>query len=139
MIYLDTAAIVKLLRPEPETAELVAWLGERHAEQLMSSTLAEVEVPRALRRADPGRLSAVPTMLARINKIEIDATVRATAAAYSDPTLRSLDAIHLASAHSVVLDGVPLVAFVTYDTRLLDAVEGIGLPTAAPGMARAGQ
>lgn len=139
MIYLDTAAIVKLLRPELETAALVSWLGDRHTEPLMSSTLTEVEVPRALRRADPGRLFAVPTMLARINKIEIDATVRATAAAYVDPLLRSLDAIHLASAHSVVLDGVPLVAFVTYDRRLLDAVERIGLPTAAPGLASAGR
>jgi predicted nucleic acid-binding protein len=77
-------------------------------------------------------------MLARLNKIEIDATVRATAATYADPMLRSLDAIHLASAHSVVLDGVPLVAFVTYDKRLLDAVERVGLPTAAPGMSSAG-
>jgi predicted nucleic acid-binding protein len=138
VIYLDTAAIVKLLRPELETAALVSWLAERHTEPLMSSTLAEVEVPRALRRADPGRLAAVPTMLARLNKIEIDATVRATAATYADPMLRSLDAIHLASAHSVVLDGVPLVAFVTYDKRLLDAVERVGLPTAAPGMSSAG-
>ncbi|BCJ39183.1 ribonuclease VapC [Actinocatenispora thailandica] len=134
MIYLDTAAIVKLLRPELETAALVSWLGERSAEPLTSSTLAEVEVPRALRRADPGRLSAVPTMLARINKIEMDATVRATAATYADPLLRSLDAIHLASAHSVLLDSVPLAAFVTYDQRLLGAAARLGLPTAAPGI-----
>lgn len=133
MIYLDTAAIIKLLRVEAETAELVAWLNDRSEEPLVSSTLAEIEVPRALRRADPSRLTAVPAMFARINKIEMDATVRATAAAYPDPMLRSLDAIHLASAHSVVLDGLHLTAFVTYDKRLLDAVRQLGLSTATPG------
>ena len=139
MIYLDTAAIVKLLRPELETAALVSWLGEHPEQHLMSSTLAEVEVPRALRRADPGRLSAVPTILSRLDKIEIDAAVRATAAAYAEPMLRSLDAIHLASAHSVALDGVRLLAFVTYDKRLLDAADRLGLPTAAPGLASDGR
>ncbi|HEX4704123.1 MAG TPA: type II toxin-antitoxin system VapC family toxin [Pseudonocardiaceae bacterium] len=133
MIYLDSAAIVKLIRPEPETDELHEWLLANQEQPLLSSTLAEIEVPRALRRADPSRLVAVPTVLSKINKVEIDSTVRATAAAYQDPHLRSLDAIHLASAHSLVLDGVPITAFVTYDKRLLAAAAMAGLPTACPG------
>lgn len=135
MIYLDSAAIVKLIRPERETADLHAWLTAHPGEPLMSSTLAEIEVPRALRRSDPGRLVAVPTVLAKINKIEMDTVVRVTAAAYDDPTLRSLDAIHLASAHTLVLEGEQLTALVTYDKRLLAAAEAAGLPIASPGAA----
>jgi predicted nucleic acid-binding protein len=71
--------------------------------------------------------------MSKINKVEIDSTVRATAAAYLDPQLRSLDAIHLASAHSLVLDGVSISAFVTYHKRLLAAAANAGLPTASPG------
>jgi hypothetical protein len=66
--------------------------------------------------------------------LEIDATVRATAAAYADPTLRSFGAIHLATAQVLANEaGASLVAFVTYDHRLRSAAEGVGLPTAAPG------
>lgn len=132
MIYLDACAIVKLIRPEPQSASLSKWLFERQDEDLISSTLAEIEVSRALRRADPGRLAQVPTILSWINRIEIDATVRATAATYPDVALRSLEAVHLASAHTLVLEGNPLTAFVTYDQRLLAAAEAIGLPVAAP-------
>lgn len=132
MIYLDSAAVIKLIRPELETGALVQWLGAHGSDGLVTSTLTEIEVPRALRRADPRRLTAVPTVLARLNRIEMDAPVRATAAEYADPLLRSLDAIHLASAQSLVLEGVHLTAFVTYDKRLLAAAEGIGLAVAAP-------
>lgn len=132
MIYLDSAAIIKLIKPEPETAALVAWLEAHGSDDLVTSTLAEIEVSRALRRADPGRLTAVPTVLAHLGRIDMDAPIRATAAEYPDPLLRSLDAIHLASAQSLALDGVPLTALVTYDKRLLAAADKIGLPVAAP-------
>lgn len=133
MIYLDSAAIVTLIRRERETEELNHWLNDRRDQPLLSSTLAEIDVPRALRRSDPSRLVAVPTVLAKINKVEIDEAVRATAAAYQDPTLRSLDVIHLASAHSLALDGVEITAFVTYDKWLLAAARDAEPPTASPG------
>lgn len=133
MIYLDSAAIVKLVRPERETAALHAWLVAQADKELVASALVLTEVPRALRRTDPGRLSAVPTVLARLDRIPMDDTVLATAAAYSDPLLRTLDAIHLASAQTLVLEGLPLTALVTYDKRLLTAAAEAGLPTAAPG------
>nr|MDT0661349.1 hypothetical protein [Micromonospora sp. DSM 115978] len=60
--------------------------------------------------------------------------VRAIAGAYPDSALRSLDAIHLATAQVLVSQpGAELVAFVTYDRRLLDAAKGLGLPVASPG------
>lgn len=57
--------------------------------------------------------------------------MRAAAAAYPDPALRSLDAIHLATGDAVF--GTQLTAFVSYDERLLTAAAALGLPTAAPG------
>jgi uncharacterized protein len=62
--------------------------------------------------------------------VEIDAAIRADAVSLADPDLRSLDAIHLATARAM---GAELVAFVSYDRRLLRAGEALGLPTASPG------
>ncbi len=133
MIFLDSGAIVKLIRPEAESAALVAWLAAQADTQLVASSLVLTEVPRALRRSDPGRLTAVPTVLARLDRVPVDETVLATAAAYSDPMLRTLDAIHLASCQTLVLEGLALTALVTYDKRLLAAAAEAGLATAAPG------
>ena len=56
----------------------------------------------------------------RLFRLEIDATIRATAAAFAEPNLRSLDAIHLATAQVLANEaGATLTAFVTYDQRLL--------------------
>lgn len=131
MIYLDTAALVKLVRREVASDALVDWLAGRPDEVLVSSALAEVELPRALRRTEPALLAAVPGLLARLAVYEIDDLVRTTAAAYEDPVIRSLDAIHLATADAVLAED--LTAFVTYDRRLLEAAEAIGLSTASPG------
>lgn len=133
MIFLDSAAIVKMIRREAESAALESWLANQDDKQLVASSLVLTEVPRALRRSDPARLAAVPTVLARLDRVPVDDTVLATAAAYSDPMLRTLDAIHLATAQSLVLEGIELTALVTYDKRLLTAAADIGLPTAAPG------
>jgi len=133
VIYLDSAAIVKLIRPEKETQALHAWLTAQLDKTLVASALVLTEVPRALRRSDPGRLAAVPTVLAKLNRVPMDDTVLATAAAYADPMLRTLDAIHLASAQTLVLEGLPLAALVTYDRRLLAAASEVGLAIAAPG------
>ena len=129
MIYLDSAAVVKLVRTEPSTEALVGWLNVRTDVPLVSSVLVEVEVPRALRRSDPTALPAVPATLARITRLEVDATVRAVAASFLDPRLRSLDAIHLATALQVAGQ---LQAFVTYDERLLASAQIAGLPVASP-------
>ena len=131
MLYLDTAALVKLVRREVASDALVDWLAAQPDELLLSSALAEVELPRALRHTEPALLAAIPALLARVAVYEIDALVRTTAAAYTDPTLRVLDAIHLATADAVLADD--LTAFVTYDRHLLTAAAALGLPTASPG------
>ena len=135
MIYLDTAALVKLIRREPESDELADWLAARAETMLVTSSLAEVELPRALRRVEPDLVAAVPALLERVARYEIDELVRTTAGAYSSPDLRSLDAIHMATAHTVF--GGRLTSFVTYDKRLMGAAEELGLPVASPGRSTA--
>ena len=133
MIYLDSNALVKLIREEAETPALVAWLNEHPRDDLVSSALVEIEVTRALRRHQPQVLGAVSGTLSRILRFEIDAPVRATAAAYGDPYLRSLDAIHLATADNLVASGKNVTAFVTYDKRLAQAASDAGHDVVAPG------
>jgi predicted nucleic acid-binding protein len=130
VIYLDSAALVKLIRREDATPELMEWLNANADAPLASSTLAEVEVPRALLRVAPEALPAVAATLAQLYRVEIDAEIRADAGSLSDPDVRSLDAIHLATARAM---GEELTAFVSYDRRLLRAGEALGLPTSSPG------
>ena len=132
MIYLDTAALVKLVRVEPESAALVQWINSMAGRPLVASALVEVELPRALRRSQPGALGLIAPVLARLHRVEINAAVRATAGAYTDPTLRSLDAIHLATAELLINAGKRLTALVTYDKRLAEAAARVALPVAAP-------
>ena len=131
MLYLDSSAIVKLVLTEPASSALELYRAEH--DEHVSSGLARVEVLRALRRTrdDPEALHYAERILARIALIPVNEQVLANAAALDPKQLRSLDAIHLATALS--LDG--LEAFVAYDRRLLAAANNAGLPTASPGQA----
>ena len=128
MIYLDSSALVKLVVLEPESAALRHYLQE-HSERV-SSALARVELCRALRRtgASEATLQRADHVLARVALVAMDDPLLRAAAALSPSGLRSLDALHLATALS--LDG--LVAVVTYDQRLDDAAAQAGLAVAAP-------
>jgi predicted nucleic acid-binding protein len=134
VIYLDSAALVKLVHPEAGSRDLQLWLAERASLPRVSSALAEIEVPRAIARHAPASQPAVPVILGTVARFEIDMTVRAVAASYADPSLRSLGAIHLATAQVLTAElGEPLAAFVTYDTRLLAAAQAAGFTATAPG------
>lgn len=134
MIYLDSAAIVKLVHREAESDALDLWLAERLGQPRVTSALAEVEVSRAILRIAPTSQPRIPAVLGTIARFEIGPAVRGLAASYADGTLRSLDAIHLATAQVLAaeLGGSP-VTFVTYDKRLLNAASNAALPTASPG------
>ncbi len=131
MLYLDTSALVKLIRIEPESKALTEWLDARTEMRWIASTLTEIELPRAIRAVAPEGLPAVPSVLAILDRFEMDTVVRSTAATYTDPGLRSLDAIHLATAQ-IAASAAPLAALVTYDSRLRAAAERQGITTAAP-------
>lgn len=128
MLYLDTSALLKLCHHEVESGALQKWLGNDHGDWV-TSVLTEVELTRAVARARPSALSRVPNVLAQCDRLEIDEGVRADAASLTPTELRSLDALHLATALQVAAD---LVAFVTYDKRLAEHAEVAGLPVAAP-------
>lgn len=134
MIYLETSALVKLIRIEVESDALADWLDDRTELRWITSA-SEVELSRAIRAVSPEGLPAVPSVLARLDRFEIDAVIRSTAAAYPNPALRSLDAIHLATAQTAG-SVAPLTALVTYDNRLKEAAEALSLAVVAPGQAR---
>ena len=75
-----------------------------------------------------------PRILTGISRIELSAPIRAAAGAYQDPLLRSLDAIHLATAQTVAEStGTEISAFVTYDKRLIAAARAVGVRVEYPG------
>jgi predicted nucleic acid-binding protein len=134
LFYLDASALVKLVRAESETSALRAFLSDA---DLLSSELALAEVPRAIRRAvahDP-ELAPEPLitrageLLDAVALLPVDRGLLAGAGALDEPTLRALDAIHLASA----IDLSPVDAFVSYDERQSAAARLAGLRTVSPG------
>lgn len=130
MLYLDTSALVKMVRPEPETAALRDWLDAQPDQLLATSALAEVELPRALHRiGETERLARAAELVEDLLLIEIDAHVRRAAADLPEPLLRSLDAIHVASAHQLLPD---LSAVITYDRRMAAAIDP-AVTVASPG------
>jgi predicted nucleic acid-binding protein len=126
LLYVDTSAAAKLLLREAETDALVAYLSSA-GRLLATSRIGVVELRRLGRRASssPDRADAVAATLA---VIEIDDTVERIAIVL-DPSLRALDAIHLASALAA---GDALDAFVCYDGRLAQAAAAAGLNVVAP-------
>lgn len=129
MIYLDSAAIVKLVHAEPGSRALRGWLADRSDVGWVSSVLAEVESFRALARHAPEATTRLPPVLDLIDLIDLDPGIRALAQTIAPASVRSLDAIHLATALRM---RDQLTSFVTYDKRLAGAAGGAGLTIDAP-------
>jgi predicted nucleic acid-binding protein len=129
VIYLDSAALVKLVHAEAETQALRDWLDERAETGWTSSVLAEIESSRALARHAPEAIARLHPVLDLIELVELDASIRILAQIVKPATVRSLDAIHLATALRIRSQ---LTSFVTYDKRLADAAHAAGLPVDMP-------
>jgi predicted nucleic acid-binding protein len=129
MIYLDSAAVVKLVHAETESEALRGWLGERAATGWISSVLTEIESLRALARYAPGAVARLPAVLDQIELIGLDPPIRILAQTVRPAAVRSLDAIHLGTALHARR---AVTSFVTYDKRLLDAALAAGLPADSP-------
>jgi uncharacterized protein len=130
MIYLDSSAFFKLIVPEPETEALRSWLATHSDLPIVSSAIARTEVPRTVGREDPRALPRSLRILRRVGKVTLTDDLLDLAASLEPVALRSLDAIHLASALTIRRD---LKAFLAYDKHLLAVAKGSGLPTASPG------
>ena len=116
--YVDSSAIVKLVVRENESAALRRYLRGR---ALVSSALAGVEVTRAIMPQGAAALRAAKEVLSCIDLVRINARVLSRAATMNPPELRTLDAIHLATAS---LFGNSVHRFVCYDGRLASAANG---------------
>lgn len=121
LLYLDSSALVKLVVPEPESGALREAL--RAWPERVSSVVAEIEVERVARRIGGGAIRRARILLARVGLVELDEVVRSSAAALRPPELRTLDAVHLASALSL---GKDLGALCAYDQRLAGAATAAG-------------
>lgn len=136
LYYVDTSALVKLVRHEPETPALVLFT---QGARLVSSELALVELRRAMRRAAawdsslplPELLEQANDVLASIARFPVTAPLLQAAGAVPEPRLRSLDAVHVASALDIT-PIAPLDGFISYDIRQA-AARLCGLRTFAPG------
>lgn len=129
MIYLDSSALMKLVREEAETRALGDWLSAQQ-DRVVSSALGRIEVLRAARRAGDEALTEARAVIGDVDLIPLDRGVQDLASEIGEPLLRTLDALHLASA---VLLGNDLSVFVAYDGRLLNAARSAGLPVQSPG------
>ena len=128
MIYLDTSAALKLVVAGPETGRLELWMAEHAGITRVSSRLLRIEMLRAVTRTAPHRMSRVNVVLSAIALLGMD-DVAPAAEFIGGKALRSLGAIHLATAHEIRTE---LSAFVCYDQRLRDSAHALGLPVEAP-------
>ncbi|MFN0148119.1 MAG: type II toxin-antitoxin system VapC family toxin [Dehalococcoidia bacterium] len=127
LAYVDSSGLVKLAVREVESQALVEFLA---GHRMACSSLALTEVVRAVVRSDESARSSAVAVLARVIFVETSPPLLRHAARLLPPELRSLDAIHVASALSL---GGELNLFVTYDRRMREAAERVGLRVESPG------
>lgn len=126
--YLDTSAAVKLVVSESGSRAMSRWAGE-HAAEVVSSDLLRTELLRATRRGAPEHMPRARAVLDSITLLSVPAETFEHAAELEPLLLRSLDAIHLAAALEL---GDELDGIVTYDDRLSDAAELLGVAVISP-------
>lgn len=127
--YLDASALVKLIIPEEETPALQADIVHRSG--LVASRLSLLEAQRAVaRRPSAARVSTLRDVAGALVLIEMDEALLEAAGSVEPASLRSLDAIHLASVLSA---GDPGLEVITYDQRFAGAARAHGLTVVQPG------
>lgn len=129
LLYLDASALVKLVLVEDESAALTAFLATWS--HLVSSAIVRTEVPRAARAVttDQAVRTRAEHVVTAVGLLPAGLGILADAASLSPPQLRTLDAVHLASALSL---GDDLAGMVVYDTRLAEAARLAGITVHSP-------
>ena len=127
-IYLDSSAFVKMVVAERSSVAMRGYLRQAQT-SLASSALLRTEGARAARRAGPEALAAARQLLRAIDLIALDDSVLDAAVMLEPHSLRTLDAIHLATAFAL---GDDLDAIVTYDKRMSESAKALGLPVVSP-------
>lgn len=126
--YVDTSALVKLVVAEASTSALRRWLAAERRDPV-ASELARTELMRAVRRAAPQRAVRARAVLDGLMLVAVTPSILDQAGRIEPSSVRSLDAIHLATALAL---GDDLGVLVTYDERLGAAAEANGLAVASP-------
>ena len=129
LYYADTSAVIKLLAEESHSRAFAAFYDGHTDAEWVSSALLRIDLTRAVTRAMPVLLPDARDLLSAFSYIAIDNDVVEGAMNEPDRGLRSLDAIHLATARILSED---LSAIVSYDERLLKAAADAGLSTESP-------
>jgi uncharacterized protein len=129
LIYLDTSAFLKTVLAEPQSGALGEYLAAFGSARFVSSALLAVEARRSILRTVPADLPRVDLELLDVIQIDTTGVVLEAASRLPDPVLRTLDAIHVATALLIRED---LEVLVSYDQRMLAAAAAHGLPTASP-------
>lgn len=127
--YIDTSAAFKLLAAEEHAEAFLAFYREHRDDEWISSDLLRIEVTRTVTRHWRALIPDAQRLLDAFEYIQIDEEVVRTAMVEPDPLLRSLDAIHLATAR---LLGTELTALLTYDDRLAKAADEAGISVHTP-------
>ena len=128
LVYVDSSALIKLVFEEPESAALADFL--RAWPSRVSSVLARIEVTRTVAQVeDPVADREAQRVLRGLNLLRLDDEIMTMAASMAPRSLRSLDAIHVASAQSL---GQHLAGMVVYDRRLREAARSCGINTWTP-------
>lgn len=84
---------------------------------------------RAVRRVAPDLTNRAEEVVAQVSVVEVSEPIRASAALLEPAAVRSLDALHLATAIEI---GDALDAVITYDARMAAAARSLGLAVTAP-------
>ena len=130
LYYADSSAVIKLLVEERHSTALAAFYDAHADAEWVSSALLRIEVIRTVARAMPALIPDARDLLSAFSNIAIDDDIVEVAMNEPDRSLRSLDAIHLATARVLTPE---LDALVTYDDRLVRAATDAGLITVSPG------
>ena len=131
LYYADTSAVIKLLVEETHSKAFAAFYDTHADAEWASSALLRIELTRAVAHAMPALLPEARDLLTAFSYIAIDEEIVDGAMSEPDRRLRSLDAIHLATARILAPE---LDALVTYDDRLVKAATDAGLATISPGI-----
>jgi uncharacterized protein len=124
--YVDASALVKVVLDEAESVAMRRWYVE--SDEVVTSIVGVIETRRAIARSafDASHLEAI---LRSVGAVRLDPVIARSASALAPSTMRTLDAIHLATAIAL---GGDVDAFVTYDDRMAEAARAVGLPVVRP-------
>jgi predicted nucleic acid-binding protein len=128
LTYIDASAFIKLFSAEPESGAMADAIDEGRP-LLVANEILAIEAFRTAVRVGGEAPAEAPALLHRIALRPLSREIREIAYRVGTPLLRTLDAIHLATAVSL---GEQVGAIFTYDKRLAEASAGVGLRVLAP-------